>query len=148
MSASLLSPVYCLGEGGVTGDLSPPSLHNLSHLDITHLYLLAGLAPLVVVVDGEDPKTPGVLLVWVLPHASLPTGRVTVCSYHRLGRVGRLEIIGHRPVMMIMMMMVVTESVLTESAWPIVTWSHGSCGLPAASVLPSLSACSTSAWPA
>ena len=88
--------------GGVTGALSPPPLHNISHLDVTHLDLPAGLAPLDVVVDGEHPQTPGsALLVWVLPHASLPTGRVTVCSYHRLGRVGRLEIIGHRPVMMI-----------------------------------------------
>ena len=38
---------------------------------------------------------------------------------------------------------------LTASARPdTITWSHGSCGLPAASVLPSLSACSPSAWPA
>ena len=97
---SLLCPVI------LTGVLSPPSLHNISHLDITHLHLLAGLAaPLDVVVDGEHPQTPGsVLLVWVLPHASLPTGRVTVCSYHRLGRVGRLEIIGHRPVRRISVM--------------------------------------------
>ena len=86
----------CL-QSSPRGVLSPPLLHNISQLDITHLYLLACLAHLVVVVDGEHPQTPGVLLVRVLPHASLPPGRITVCSYHRLGRVGRLEIIGHRP---------------------------------------------------
>ena len=115
MSALLLPTGSCVG--GVTGELSPPPLHNISHLDITHLYLLAWLAPLVVVVDGEHPQTPGVVLVRVLPDASLPTGRITVCSYHRLGRVGRLEIIGHRPVMMIY---VVMEWLVTNNH--LVTW--------------------------
>ena len=83
---------------GLPGALSPPPLHNICHLDITHLNLLAGLGPLVVVVDGEHPEAPGVVLLWVVvPHTPLPPGGVTVCSYHRLGRVGRLEIIGHRP---------------------------------------------------
>ena len=66
---------------------------------LRHLQLLAPLGPLpalVVVVDGEDPETPAVVLL-VVPHTALSAGRVTVCSYHRLGRVGRLEIIGHRP---------------------------------------------------
>ena len=59
-----------------------------------HLYLLAALPHLVVVVDGEHPETPGVLLV---PDTTLPAGRVTVGSYHRLGGVRQLEIIGHGP---------------------------------------------------
>ena len=79
------------------GVLSPPLLHNISHhLDITHLHLLPRLPRLVVVVDGEDPETPAVVLL-VVPHTALSAGRVTVCSYHRLRRVGRLEIIGHGP---------------------------------------------------
>ena len=90
MSQCLRACVVC------TVVLSPPPLHDISHLDITHLHLLLGL--LAVVVDGEHPQTPG--LGRVVPHTSLPAGRVTVGSYHRLGRVGRLEIIGHRPVVM------------------------------------------------
>ena len=85
----------CL-QSSPRGVLSPPLLHNISQLDITHLYLLPRLPRLVVVVDGEDPETPAVVLL-VVPHTALSAGRVTVCSYHRLGRVGRLEIIGHRP---------------------------------------------------
>ena len=60
---------------------------------VGHLQLLDHLDPLpalAVVVDGEDPETPV-----LVPDAALPPGRVTVRPYHRLGRVWRLEIIGH-----------------------------------------------------
>ena len=60
---------------------------------VGHLQLLDHLDPLpalAVVVDGEDPETPV-----LVPDAALSPGRVTVRPYHRLGRVWRLEIIGH-----------------------------------------------------
>ena len=95
---------------------------------LRHLQLLDPLGPLpalVVVVDGEDPETP-----LRLPDAPLPPGCVTVGPYHRLGRVWRLEIIGHGP----------AGGHGGGQTGELPTWSRGSCGPPAASVPPGPSA--------